>query len=308
MFLRIGTRASELALAQTKWVSDRISSNNSDVRVDVVKITTSGDRIIDKPLSTIGGKGLFVKEIEEALIRNEIDVAVHSLKDVPAELPDSLSIEIIPEREDPRDVLIAKDGKPFDDLPQNSCIGTSSLRRSAQLLHLRPDLKILSIRGNLNTRIKKLNSLNIEAIVVAAAGLKRMGFENMITQSFSYELMLPAIGQGALGLEIRKDDQKTRDILAFLDHHETRVVTEAERSFLMELNAGCQLPVAGFARLKDDSVCLDGLVADLDGKTIIRDVIIGPPEKAVDLGINLANRLLDAGAREILDSISENRI
>ena len=283
MFLRIGTRASKLALAQTKWVIDRISSHNPDVRIDITKITTSGDRIINKPLSTIGGKGLFVKEIEEALIRKEIDVAVHSLKDVPAELPDNLSLEIIPEREDPHDVLIARDDKSFHDLPQGSCIGTSSLRRSAQLLHLRPDLKILPIRGNLNTRIKKLYSLDIEAIVVAAAGLKRMGFGDMIKQPFSYEFMLPAIGQGALGLEIRRDDQKTRDILAFLDHYETKIAAKAERSFLMELKGGCQLPVAGFAKLEDDAVYLDGLLADLDGSKIIRDVVVGLPNNAVDL-------------------------
>ena len=303
MFLRIGTRASELALAQSKWVIDRISSHNPDIRIDIIKIKTSGDKIINKPLNKIGGKGLFVKEIEEALIRNEIDVAVHSLKDVPAELPDNLSIEIIPEREDPHDVLIARDNKSFDDLPQNSSIGTSSLRRSAQLLHSRPDLEILPIRGNLNTRIKKLHSLDIEAIVVAAAGLKRMGFENMITQTFSCEFMLPAIGQGALGLEIRKDDQKTKDILAFLDHYETKMAAKAERSFLMELKGGCQLPVAGFATFENESICLDGLVADLNGSTIIRDTVVGSPEKAVELGINLAHKLLDAGAREILNSI-----
>ena len=303
MAIRIGTRASQLALAQTKWVIDRLSAKYPDIEVDLIKIRTKGDRIIDKPLSTIGGKGLFVKEIEEALKRGEIDVAVHSLKDVPAELPDNLYIGIIPEREDPHDVMLSKDNIPLKGLPEGSCIGTSSLRRSAQLLHYRSDLKIVPLRGNLDTRLKKLDTANIQAIVVAAAGLKRIGFKDKITQPFSFDLMLPAIGQGALGLELRRDDQDTRDIFTFLDHYPTRVAVEAERSFMMELKGGCQIPVAGFARLKDDSINLDGLVADLDGSTIFRDVVIGPPEKARELGEALAKRLLDVGAREILKDI-----
>ena len=303
MIIRIGTRASQLALAQTEWVIDRISAKYPDIRVDLVKIRTKGDRIIDRPLSTIGGKGLFVKEIEEALTRNEIDIAVHSLKDVPGELPDNLYIGIIPEREDPHDVMISKDNILLKDLPEGSCIGTSSLRRSAQLLHYRPDLKIVPLRGNLDTRIRKLDTADIQAIVVAAAGLERIGFEDKITQPFSFDLMLPAIGQGALGLELRRDDHKTRDILAFLDHHPTRIAVEAERSFLMGLKGGCQLPIAGFARFRNDSIHLDGLVADLDGSTIFRDVVIGPPEDPRELGATLAHRLLDAGASKILDDI-----
>jgi len=303
MIIRIGTRASQLALAQSRWVIDRISAKHPDVRVDLVKIKTKGDRVIDRPLSTVGGKGLFVKEIEEALARNEIDVAVHSLKDVPAELPDNLYIGIIPEREDPHDVLISKDNILLEDLPEGSCVGTSSLRRSAQLLHYRPDLKIVPLRGNLDTRIRKLGTADIQAIVVAAAGLKRVGFEDRITQSFSFDLMLPAIGQGALGLELRRDDGETRDILAFLEHHTTRLTAEAERSFLMELRGGCRLPVAGLARLKGDALSLDGLVANLDGSTIVREVVTGPPENPRNLGANLAHRLLDKGARKILDDI-----
>ncbi|MBA7495283.1 Porphobilinogen deaminase [subsurface metagenome] len=303
-FINIGTRASQLALAQTKWVINRITAHYPDIRVDLIKIRTKGDRIIDKPLSTIGGKGLFVKEIEEALNRGEIDVAVHSLKDVPAELPDTLCIGIIPEREDPHDVLISKGNITLEDLPEGSCIGTSSLRRSAQLLHYRSDLKIVPLRGNLDTRIRKLvDSVDIQAIVVAAAGLKRIGLTYKITQPLSFDLMLPAVGQGALGLEFRRDDHETRDILTFLDHYQTRVAVEAERSFMMELKGGCQIPVSGFARLKDDSINLDGLVADLDGSTIFRDVVIGPTEKAKELGAALAHRLLDAGAREILEKI-----
>jgi hydroxymethylbilane synthase len=301
MTIRIGTRASQLALAQTKWVIDRLSAKYPDIEVDLIKIRTKGDRIIDKPLSTIGGKGLFVKEIEGALKRGEIDVAVHSLKDVPAELPDNLYIGIFPEREDPHDVMISKDNILLKDLPEGSCVGTSSLRRSSQLY--RSDLKIVPLRGNLDTRLKKLDTVNIQAIVAAAAGLKRIGFKGKITQTFSFDLMLPAIGQGALGLELRRDDQETRDIFAFLDHYPTRVAVEAERSFMMELKGGCQVPVAGFARLKDNFINLDGLVADLDGSNIFRDVVFGPPEKASELGAALAHRLLDEGAGEILKDI-----
>ena len=303
MTIKIGTRASKLALAQAKWVMDRITAHYPDIRVDLIKITTKGDRAINRPLSTIGGKGLFVKEIEESLSRGEIDIAVHSLKDVPAELPDTLCIGIIPEREDPHDVMLSKDNIPLKDLPVGSCIGTSSLRRSAQILHYRPDLKIVPLRGNLDTRIRKLESVDIQAIVVAAAGLKRIGLADKITQPLSLDFMVPAVGQGALGLEFRLDDQETINMLKFLDHYATRVAVEAERSFLMELQGGCQVPVAGLARLKDNSLLLDGLVADLDGDTIFRDKIIGSPEKAKELGATLAHMLLDAGAGKILEKI-----
>ena len=303
MTIKIGTRASKLALAQAKWVMDRITAHYSDIRADLVKITTKGDRILNRPLSTIGGKGLFVKEIEESLNRGEIDVAVHSLKDVPAELPDTLCIGIIPEREDPHDVMITKDNIPLKDLPEGSRVGTSSLRRSAQILHYRPDLKIVPLRGNLDTRIRKLESIDIQAIVVAAAGLKRIGLADKITQPLSFDFMVPAVGQGALGLEFRLDDKKIIDTLQFLDHYATRVAVEAERSFLMELQGGCQVPIAGLARLKDNSLLLDGLVADLDGGTIFRDTVIGTPEKAKELGATLANMLLDAGAGKTLEKI-----
>jgi hydroxymethylbilane synthase len=303
MNIKIGTRASKLALAQAKWVTDRITAHYPDIRVDVLTIKTKGDRIINRPLSAIGGKGLFVKEIEESLSRGEIDVAVHSLKDVPAELPDTLCIGIFPEREDPQDVLISKDNIPIEGLPKGSFIGTSSLRRAAQILHYRSDFKIVPLRGNLDTRIKKLDGNDIQAIVLAAAGLKRIGLTDKITQPLSFDCMVPAVGQGALGLEFRLDDKKVIHMLKFLDHYATRVAVEAERSFLMELQGGCQIPIAGFARLKDNSLLLDGLVADLDGGTIFRDTVTGPPEKAKELGATLANMLLDAGAGNILEKI-----
>ncbi|MBW2004610.1 MAG: hydroxymethylbilane synthase [Deltaproteobacteria bacterium] len=303
MTIRIGTRASKLALAQAQWVMAKITAHYPDIRVDLIKITTKGDKIINRPLSSIGGKRLFVKEIEESLSRGEIDVAVHSLKDVPAELPDNLCIGIFPEREDPHDVMLSKDNIALKDLPVGSCIGTSSLRRSAQILHYRPDLKIVPLRGNLDTRIRKLESVDIQAIVVAAAGLKRIGLADKITQPLSLDFMVPAVGQGALGLEFRLDDQETINMLKFLDHYATRAEVEAERSFLMELQGGCQVPIAGFARLKDNSLLLDGLVADLDGSAIFRNTVNGPPEKAKELGATLANRLLDAGAGKILEKI-----
>jgi len=303
MVIRIGTRASQLALAQTQWVIDRISAHYPNITVDLVKIKTKGDKIIDRPLSDIGGKGLFIKEIEKALQRKEIDVAVHSLKDVPAELPDDLNIGVIPKREDPYDVLISRDNIALKNLPEGSSIGTSSLRRAAQLLHCRADLNITPLRGNLDTRLRKLYTADIHAIVVAAAGLNRLGFRDKITQYFSADTMLPAIGQGALGLELRRNDEKTRDILAFLDHYPTRSAVEAERSFLVELGGGCELPVAALAQFDDESIHLDALVANLDGSRIFRDAIEGPADKAGELGTTLASTLLDTGAQQILDEI-----
>ena len=302
--IAIGTRASQLAIAQAKWVMDRMSVLYPNFTINLVTIKTKGDKILDKPLSTIGGKGLFVKEIEEALIRKEIDFAVHSLKDVPAELPNNLCISIFPPREDPRDAFLSNGNIPIEDLPENSSIGTSSLRRSAQLLKFRPDLKILPLRGNLDTRIKKLKKLEYRGIIVAAAGLKRLGLADAITQYLPVDVMLPALGQGALGLELREDDIETRDLLKFLDHYETRVESEAERSLLLELKGGCQIPIGGLARLKDGRVRLEGLVADLDGKTVFRDLIYGSPENAKEIGATLAHMLLDAGARNILQKYS----
>lgn len=303
MVLRIGTRASKLALAQAQWVLKRISAEYPDLEVELVTVRTKGDRVRDRPLSTIGGKGLFVKEIEEALQKEDIDIAVHSLKDVPAELPGNLHIGPIPEREDPCDVIISKDNASLEELPKESRIGTSSLRRAAQLLHHRPDLEIVPLRGNLDTRIRKLHSLDMHAIIVAAAGLKRMGLAGQITQVLPADLMLPAIGQGALGLELRLDDQQTGTMVTFLDHYPTRVAVEAERAFLKELKGGCQLPVAGFGQLTDGTLSLDGMVADVRGKKVVRDRVSGLPEDAKALGTALAHRVLDAGAREILEKI-----
>ena len=303
MVIRIGTRASQLAVAQALWVRDRISDRYPDMKIEIVKITTRGDKIIDRPLSSIGGKGLFVKEIEEALQRNDIDVAVHSLKDVPAEIPDNLHIGIIPEREDPHDVIVSRNNIMLEQLPQGSSIGTSSLRRTAQLLHYRPDLTVIPLRGNLDTRLRKLQTEGLQAIIVAAAGLRRVGLSERITQSLPFGVMLPAIGQGALGLELRRDDHKVKSVLEFLDHYPTKVTVEAERSFLLELRGGCELPVGAHAVLDGTGVYLDALVASRDGKRLFRNSMEGRADEAGVIGTRLARTLLESGAQQILDDI-----
>ena len=303
MVIKIGTRRSQLALAQALWVRNQISDRYPDTRVEIVKIKTRGDRITDRPLSSIGGKGLFVKEIEEVLQKKEIDVAVHSLKDVPAEIPDNLHIGIIPEREDPHDVMISRNNIALEHLPEGSSIGTSSLRRTAQLLLFRSDLNVIPLRGNLDTRLRKLHTEALQAIIVAAAGLRRMGLSERITQSLPIGLMLPAIGQGALGLELRRDDHDMKAILAFLDHYPTRVAVMAERSFLRELKGGCELPVAAHARHDGKIVYLDALVASPDGKRVFRNSMEGPADEAGLIGARLARMLLDSGAQQILDDI-----
>jgi len=303
MIFKIGTRGSKLALAQSEWIKEKIEGRHTDVRVELVMIKTTGDKILDSPLSKIGGKGLFVKEIEEALLNKHIHMAVHSMKDVPAELPDELMLCAFPEREDPRDAFISLKDKSIENLPQGSTVGTSSLRRSAQLLHMRSDLDIIALRGNVDTRLRKLESRDVRAIILAAAGLKRLGLADRITSIIPSEQVLPAIGQGALGLEVRRDDHETISLLDFLNHEPTEITVCAERAFLKKLEGGCQVPIAAFAVLNANIVHLRGMVAELDGSRIIRDEISGNTHQAEEIGINLAKRLLDAGAGDILSSI-----
>jgi len=293
--LTLGTRGSKLALQQSEWFQSRIHAVAPDVRVTLRKIQTSGDKIVDVPLAKIGGKGLFVKEIEEALLAGEIDLAVHSMKDVPAQLPEGLDILCVPVREDARDALISRDGRPFKDLPQGATIGTASLRRQAQLLNARPDLRIEMLRGNLDTRLRKLKEGQFDAIVLAAAGLHRLAWAQEITE--------PAIGQGALGIEGRSSDQFVRSVLERLNDHVTATTVMAERAFLARLEGGCQVPIAAYATLSDGQVILDGLVAGIDGKTIIRDRIQGSSQDAHTLGVQLAERLLARGGDKILRDI-----
>jgi hydroxymethylbilane synthase len=303
MVLKIGTRGSKLALAQSQWIKEKLEARNPDLAVELVTIKTTGDKILDSPLSKIGGKALFVKEIEEALLKKAVDLAIHSMKDVPAELPEGLVLSASPEREDPRDAFVSIKYQTLEDLPHGAKVGTSSLRRAAQLLAMRPDLKLVPLRGNVDTRLRKLEEGEVQAIILATAGLRRLGLESRITQVIPSEQVLPAIGQGALGLEVRSDDEKTINLLEFLNHEETAVTVRAERAFLKELEGGCQVPMAAFCRLNHSRLHLEGMVAELDGSNIIRHKVAGEKAKAEEIGVTLARKLIDAGANKILAHI-----
>ncbi|MDD9819419.1 MAG: hydroxymethylbilane synthase [Nitrospira sp.] len=301
--LVIGTRGSQLALWQAEWVRARLQAVAPSVSIRLQTIQTSGDKILDAPLASIGGKGLFVKEIEEALFRGTIDLAVHSMKDVPSVLPEGLAIVCVVAREDARDVLVTRDHLVFHDLPAGATVGTSSLRRQAQLLARRPDLSIVMLRGNVNTRVRKLREGAYTAIVLAAAGLIRLGETHCVTEYLPLEVSLPAIGQGALGMESRADDAFVRELLVPLHDRPTAIAVSAERAFLKRLEGGCQVPIAGHAVVENQTVNLEGLVASLDGRCVIRDQIEGPVEEAHALGTSLANRVLNAGGKQILDVV-----
>lgn len=304
--LVVGTRGSRLAVMQAEWVQGRLQELAPGVTVTLRRIKTSGDMIVDVPLAAIGGKGLFVKEIEEALLRGEIDLAVHSMKDVPTTLPDGLDILCVPAREDPRDVLISRDALSLDQLPPRSRVGTSSLRRQAQLLHHRPDLTVQMLRGNLDTRLRKLRSGEYDAIVLAAAGLRRMGWMNEVTEYLPPEVCLPAIGQGALGLEGRRDDGFLRELMASFEHPPTRTAVTAERALLERLEGGCQVPIAAHATIKGETLILNGLIASVNGQRFIRDMVQGPVSESRALGVRLAEKLLAGGGAPILDEIYGN--
>lgn len=301
--LVLGTRGSQLALCQSQWFQSQVQKVAPEVRVTLKTIQTSGDKIVDVPLAKIGGKGLFVKEIEDALLSGDIDFAVHSMKDVPAQLPAGLDILCIPPREDARDAFISRTGCSFEALPVGATIGTASLRRQAQLLQARPDLTITMLRGNLDTRLRKLKEGRFDAIILAAAGLHRLAWAQTITEYLPPVLSLPAIGQGALGIEGRADDEFVHSILSRLNHQQTQTTVTAERAFLQRLEGGCQVPIAAHATLSDAGLVLDGLVASVDGKTILRDQIEGTNQQAHALGVQLAERLLARGADKILREI-----
>ena len=301
--LRIGTRGSQLALYQANWVKEKLTHAHPDLNVTLIKIKTTGDKIQDAPLAKIGGKGLFVKEIEEALIQRKIDLAVHSIKDVPTEFPKGLHLSVITQREDPRDVFISKEGRPLGDLPQKAKIGTSSLRRQAQLLHFRSDFELIPLRGNLDTRLKKLKTMDLDGIVLALAGVKRLGLEEKITEIIPTEISLPAIGQGALGIETRQEDRKVEGQIQFLKDQDSWIAVSAERAFLKKLEGGCQVPIAAFARIIGAALHIEGLVGTIDGKRLVRHHRVGPVEKAESLGIELAEILLEKGAQEILNEV-----
>jgi hydroxymethylbilane synthase len=301
--LRIGTRGSQLALYQANWVRDEILRTYTDLTVTLVKIKTTGDKIQDAPLAKIGGKGLFVKEIEEALLQDRIDLAVHSIKDVPAEFPEGLHLSAITKREDPRDVFISRDKVVLKDLPKGAKIGTSSLRRQAQLLHFRNDFEMIPLRGNLDTRLKKLWSMNLDGIVLALAGVKRLGLQEKITEIISTEISLPAVGQGALGIETRENDEEVEKRIHFLNDPVSAIAVSGERAFLKKLEGGCQVPIAALGQTTGTTLRLDGLVGTVDGARLIRHHLEGSVEKAESLGTELAEVLLSQGAKEILDEI-----
>ncbi len=301
--VRIGTRGSKLALWQAEWVKSRLESLHAGLKVELTIIKTKGDKILDVPLAKVGGKGLFVKEIEEALLAGRIDLAVHSMKDMPAEIPAGLCIGAVPEREVPADALIAPEGLTLDTLPRGARIGTSSLRRASQLRRVRPDIEIVPLRGNLDTRLRKLDEGQMEAIVLAAAGVRRLGLEKRISQKLDTEVMLPAVGQGALCIETRDGDTTIAPLVAPLEDAATRIAITAERAYLHRLEGGCQVPIAGHATLHDGQLTLRGLVSDLEGQTVIQATQVGRPEKAETLGRDLAEHLLAQGARAVLDRL-----
>jgi hydroxymethylbilane synthase len=302
----IGTRGSQLALWQANFIKSEIERLFPDLMVELKIIKTTGDRITDRPLAMVGGKGLFVKEIENALLNNDIDIAVHSMKDMPGELPGGLVIGAIPKRENPFDVLISKDNCLLIDYKKGAKIGTSSLRRASQIKHIRPDVIIESIRGNLNTRIKKLKAGDFDAIVLAAAGLRRLGQEGHITEYLDETTMIPAVGQGALCVETRKNDGDIAKIMEKLDHYDTRICVTGERAFLKKIEGSCHIPVACFGKIQDNEVLLTAIVASEDGKELIKEHIISPMDKVENSGCTLAKKVLEKGGKKILEQLNLN--
>ena len=304
--IRIGTRASALALWQAEWVKSELEKKYPGTAVALTKIKTTGDKILDVPLAKVGGKGLFVKEIEEAMLAGEIDIAVHSMKDVPTFFPEGLHLSCITKREDPRDALLTRNKVKFKDLPKGANVGTSSLRRQAQLMSVRPDFVIHQLRGNVDTRLRKLKEGQYDAIILAAAGVKRLGLAENVSEDIAPEISLPAIGQGALGIECRVDDRELNDLIAFFNHADTRTCVTGERALLRRLEGGCQVPIACYGEMKNGDLHLTGLVGSVDGKRIIKDAIEGAPDKAEKLGVTLAEKLLSQGADVILREVYGN--
>lgn len=301
--IRIATRKSPLALWQANHVRDALLARNAGVDIELLTMSTQGDKILDTPLSKVGGKGLFVKELELGMLEGRADMAVHSMKDVPVDFPDGLGLAAILPREDPRDALISNKFSSLDELPQGARVGTSSLRRQCQLRSRRPDLEVLDLRGNVNTRLKKLDNGEYDAIMLAAAGVKRMGWEQRISELLPPENFLPAIGQGAIGIEIRSDDEKIRLLVSALNDEQTAIRVQAERSLNEALDGGCQVPIAGYAEISHGVILLRALVGSPDGREMVQGVISGKPEDAVELGQVLAQDLLSRGAGDILKEV-----
>lgn len=301
--IRIATRKSLLALWQANHVKDRLEQLHPDVTVELVPMTTKGDVLLDTPLSKIGGKGLFIKELEQAMLDGRADIAVHSMKDVPVEFPEGLGLTVICEREDPRDAFVSNQYPGLEALPAGAVVGTASLRRECQIRARRPDLVVKTLRGNVQTRLRKLDEGEYDAIILAAAGLKRLELEDRITGLLSPEESLPANGQGAVGIECRLDDAELLALLTPLDHAPTRLRVLAERAMNQGLQGGCQVPIGAYAELEDDKLWLRGLVGKPDGSQMIFDEITGLASQGEALGTELAKRLLARGADKILDEV-----
>ena len=301
--LRIATRKSQLALWQANYVSAMLQHHHPELKIELVTMSTQGDKILDTPLAKVGGKGLFVKELETGMLEGRADIAVHSMKDVPVEFPEGLHLPVICQREDPRDAFVSNTYASLQDLPEGARLGTSSLRRQCQIAALRPDLQIIDLRGNVNTRLQKLDDGEYDAIILAAAGLKRLEFEDRITQFLGTDVSLPAIGQGAVGIECRSDDARVNNLIAPLNDSKTHTRVLAERAMNLRLHGGCQVPIAGYAEFEHGVVLLRGLVGQVDGKVIVSGEIAGPPEQAEELGTVLAEDLLSRGADKILSEL-----
>jgi len=302
--IRIATRQSALAMWQTDYVKGRLELAHPGLEVEIVGITTRGDRIQDRPLVEVGGKGLFVKELENALLNETADIAVHSMKDVPMDLLAEMEIPVICQREDPRDAFVSTKFSNLEELPQGATVGTSSVRRKSQLAALRADLKFLDLRGNVDTRLRKLDEGQYDAIILAVAGLNRMGWADRISAALSVEACIPSAGQGAVGIECRTGDQKVKQLITPLNHADSFTVVTCERALSRRLQASCEVPVAAYAQLKDDKLEVSGMVASLDGEKVLRAKLTGTRDEAASLGIALAEELLDRGAGEILEQLS----
>lgn len=304
MNIRIATRKSPLALWQANFVKQQILTNHPNLTVELIPMVTKGDVLLDSPLSKIGGKGLFVKQLEQAILNNEADIAVHSIKDIPAEFPEGLTLATICKRDDVRDSFISNKYSNIDELPNGAIIGTSSLRRQCQLRAKYPHLQIKDLRGNVGTRLAKLDNKQYDAIILASAGLKRLALEDRIKQYIDTDLILPAVGQGAIGIETRSDDKQILEILSVLDDKHSRVCIEAERAMNKALQGGCQVPIAGYSQLNNNILSLQGLVGRIDGSKIIKGTLEGSITEAEKLGQELAKRLLDQGAKAILKELN----
>lgn len=303
--IRIATRQSPLALWQAEYVANALQQQFPDLAIELIKMVTRGDKILDAPLAKVGGKGLFVKELEQGMLEDKADIAVHSMKDVPVEFPDGLHLAAILRREDPSDAFVSQKYQSLSDLPTNARIGTSSLRRECQIKAQLPNAEIIALRGNVNTRLNKLDNDEYDAIILASAGLKRLGLANRITQQLPPEISLPAIGQGAIGIECRTNDSEINALVASLHDVETGICVQAERAMNSRLNGGCQVPIAGFAQLRDGQIFMRGLIGRPDGRQLFRAEASDTPEHAEALGLAIAEQLLAQGAATILEELHQ---